>query len=715
MRQRLAIGMALLAGLFCTAAYPLGLGEIQVNSRLNQPLSATLPLYSLSEEDAESLRVQLASQEDFDKAGIQLSDYLSTLRFTVSGTRVKISSDQIAREPVVALLIEARAGSSRVLRGYTVLLDLPSVGASAESTSATPQDAAPGSDQSSSAPSAAQTYGPIRAGQTFWSVASRLRPDPALVSMDQTLLALYTANPQAFIGGIDGLLTGSTLKVPSVEQMQKVPEAEARRRVRALRMGQPPVAVARPVPAPEVKAETPIPEPTPEPAAPVPVAEAVAPPSPEIAAPASSGEPAAAAEAPAEAAPAEAAAVPPPAAAPPMAEPLAVAPTPAIPQPKSYLLIGLPVLLVLALLALLILWRRRRAAVADAGPAAASPAAPAAPVLAAAAVAETPVAASQAEPEPAAEMGAVEAAAPIEAEPVPEEPVAAEASEPEAVIDDDASTDIDLGGSAESALDHLDPLAEADFHLSYGLYDEAVRGLLDAIAAEPGRSDLQIKLAETYFAAGRPADFEALASQIQPQLSPSDWNRLAFMGSQLCPDSPLFRAEIEAEAEPEPEPEADHRQNQVDFAPDPVIEAPAESPAAAAPKVDNLLEFELSEFDASAPIDTSTWHAPAQWQSKPAPARAPDVLDLADPAVPAAEELRLIDLEPQDIDLYESEPEPEIDIATDDEVGTKLDLARAYLDMGDKQMARDLLSEVIVQGNAAQQADARSLLLRLPP
>jgi pilus assembly protein FimV len=43
-------------------------------------------------------------------------------------------------------------------------------------------------------------------------------------------------------------------------------------------------------------------------------------------------------------------------------------------------------------------------------------------------------------------------------------------------------------------------------------------------------------------------------------------------------------------------------------------------------------------------------------------------------------------------------------------VGTKLDLARAYVDMGDPDGARSILNEVIVEGSEAQRQEARQLL-----
>ena len=48
-----------------------------------------------------------------------------------------------------------------------------------------------------------------------------------------------------------------------------------------------------------------------------------------------------------------------------------------------------------------------------------------------------------------------------------------------------------------------------------------------------------------------------------------------------------------------------------------------------------------------------------------------------------------------------------------DEAATKLDLARAYIDMGDKDGAREILEEVLQEGNEAQVSDAQRLLERV--
>nr|WP_274600746.1 FimV/HubP family polar landmark protein [Ectothiorhodospira mobilis] len=54
------------------------------------------------------------------------------------------------------------------------------------------------------------------------------------------------------------------------------------------------------------------------------------------------------------------------------------------------------------------------------------------------------------------------------------------------------------------------------------------------------------------------------------------------------------------------------------------------------------------------------------------------------------------------------------DFVLGDEISTKLDLARAYIDMGDAEGARTTLEEVIAEGNEAQQQEARELMQQIP-
>ncbi|MEK1835673.1 MAG: FimV/HubP family polar landmark protein, partial [Pseudomonas sp.] len=64
--------------------------------------------------------------------------------------------------------------------------------------------------------------------------------------------------------------------------------------------------------------------------------------------------------------------------------------------------------------------------------------------------------------------------------------------------------------------------------------------------------------------------------------------------------------------------------------------------------------------------------------------------------------------------LASAADEPDFDfLSGTDEVATKLDLAQAYIDMGDSDGARDILNEVVTEGDAGQKSEAKEMLSRL--
>lgn len=846
---------ALLAAIWVSAAAALGLGDIDVRSRLNQRFVAAIPLTAANAEDLESLKVSLASNAEFERAGVERPAYLSSLRFEIKtdGTpRIEITSDQPAREPFLTLLLDVRDGGNRIVREYTVFLDPPDYAApipadtpaaesefyetatestrraqpppapsAAESAPATTQQAWPSAppppppeprvEPATPAPAPAPEavagrYGPIQPSETLWSVATRLRPDG--VTMDQMLLALYSGNPAAFDGGINGLLKGATLEVPTAEEIAAVDPAAAREEIQRLR-GAPrgarpaaevapaPLTPVRPAPIilPESRAETEFaPEPAPEPEPQLPSEPAAEPAAPAAAEPSPTPAPEAApVEEPGIAADSTLQA--------PIEEPPAtVAPEAPAPAAEEEIVVNEPVrepankesglletlllpliggLLVLSGIGLLIsrILARRKSAGGGAAAAptvswSAGPSVVARPAAVAAAAATRRSAqdeledlqatldqAAQGETQRITPQGAdtqqiktqqlstqqlSTPPAPSKAAPVPAAPAA-----------DSEAVDFDLTGQFESQtvqinLDANDPVSEADFHLAYGLYDEAALLLKQAADKEPNRADIRMKLAETYFAAGKPTEFQECAAAAKPMLSAADWQKLAIMGQQLAPDAPLFRDGGATVAAPAAAVDLD-----LGAAPaEPV--AAAASPAAAAPdlglefNLDDLdvpkveepkleiasgdkgdaLEFDLTQFDLAAPNEA----APAA--AGEARADAGDALDfdldLGDfgtqtekkpqtdrpepPPVPQsvlgvdlADEVADVRLD--DIDLGDMP----IDggLAPADEAGTKLDLARAYVDMGDNEMAHALLDEVVQQGNDQQKQEAQTLIARL--
>jgi pilus assembly protein FimV len=99
--------------------------------------------------------------------------------------------------------------------------------------------------------------------------------------------------------------------------------------------------------------------------------------------------------------------------------------------------------------------------------------------------------------------------------------------------------------SSETAinLDQGDPLAEADFHMAYGLYDQAADLIRIAISREPARRDLKLKLLEVFFVWGNKEQFLTTARELagtRGESAPGEWEKILIMGKQLAPEDPLF-------------------------------------------------------------------------------------------------------------------------------------------------------------------------------
>ena len=99
--------------------------------------------------------------------------------------------------------------------------------------------------------------------------------------------------------------------------------------------------------------------------------------------------------------------------------------------------------------------------------------------------------------------------------------------------------------SSETAinLDQGDPLAEADFHMAYGLYDQAADLVRIAISREPGRRDLKLKLLEVFFVWGNKEQFLQTARELaetRERAQSGEWEKIVIMGKQLAPEDPLF-------------------------------------------------------------------------------------------------------------------------------------------------------------------------------
>ena len=127
--------------------------------------------------------------------------------------------------------------------------------------------------------------------------------------------------------------------------------------------------------------------------------------------------------------------------------------------------------------------------------------------------------------------------APIEEVIKPEPQVAADDGDDEVPLERTIST------GAPINLDQADPIAEAEFHMAYGLYDQAADLLTQALAKEPDNRAYRVKLIEVFFVWENRDGFLEHARQLHKSLdadSENDWNKVLILGKQLCPDDVLF-------------------------------------------------------------------------------------------------------------------------------------------------------------------------------
>lgn len=267
--------MALVLALSSNAALALGLGDIRVLSRPGQPLLAEIPVVSADPGELEAAQVALASPATFARVGLERpSGLISTLQFGFASDAqgravIRVTSPAPVDVPVVSFLIEVDWGRGRLVREYSALVDRPHTAQAIDAPQIQAPSLAPSNAivrEPASAPAAAvpapapapAAAAPSRA--TPAAPATAMAPTPALSALDgpmtvqsgqtlsqiaiglargsdanleQTMVALLQANPQAFIGGnIHRLRSGAQLELPDAQALASVGAAQARAIVR---------------------------------------------------------------------------------------------------------------------------------------------------------------------------------------------------------------------------------------------------------------------------------------------------------------------------------------------------------------------------------------------------------------------------------------------------------------------------------------------------
>ena len=769
--RRLAVAVAV--AMASSRADALGLGDLELHSALNQPLSAEVRLLVDNPKELEGAAVVLAPNDEFVRAGIERPPELSDLKFDIvsdkGGALVKITSSQPIREPFLDFVVQLQWPAGRLLREYTVLLDPPVFGpeqhtaAVASPATAAPPSAPQAAESVNSAPPAgppaappvsapgappprrpaaapvpaaglagAATYGPTKRNDTLWDIASQVRPDDS-VSVYQMMLALLKANPEAFYNSnINSLKAGYVLRVPDKSTAAALPEdravEEAVRQYRQWRLARGGVTAqaASPPPAQQASAAAPAAGQNQDKDA---ARLRLVAPAEGAGGAAASGTQAqlnklrsdlALALESSDSAKRESdelrsrvsalegqinslqrlltlkdqalsdvqkrAGLPVPAA-PVVEETSATAVTPAAkpaevakPKPKPAAvppeapasglmddpaIVGAASGAALLLLSVGWLMVRRRSAKAEGEPMRA-------PMV-------------EEEPSPPINIrlgGTSPAEEPEQAATYSDNPQMIQVAEEVAQRAEQdiprTANDLDVMATPEG---EIDPIVEADVYLAYRRYQQAESLVQTALSKQPERKDLQAKLLDIYYAAKNAASFREVAENLYINLGSNAqdpvWQRILPMGRELCPDSELFA------------PAEDHSHES------PAAPVSETHPMEAAPADDDKMEFDLNMDAANVGEETAMTAALA-------------VTDPVKEAESWESERVVSDFGSLDFGLDDGDL-----LAGTDVVGTKLDLARAYIDMGDADSAWDILKEVTEEGNDQQKEEAQSLMEKI--
>ena len=268
----IGLGLALLSN----AALALGLGEIKVKSQPGQPLLAEIPIISSEPGELEQLRARLASPTTFERVGLPRPQGLvNELDFSVALDEagrpvVRVTSRTPVDVPAVNFLIEVDWGQGRLVREYSALVSAPgtlaaagqpvidapvaaptdTIARPAQPVVATPPESVPAERAPLPAPPRApapapvaaapapqvapgDALAPVRRGQSLSQVAAPLARAQGY-TLDQAMVALLRANPEAFINGnINLLKQGAVLRVPESAEAQTIREDEAAALVRS--------------------------------------------------------------------------------------------------------------------------------------------------------------------------------------------------------------------------------------------------------------------------------------------------------------------------------------------------------------------------------------------------------------------------------------------------------------------------------------------------
>jgi pilus assembly protein FimV len=255
--------------------------------------------------------------------------------------------------------------------------------------------------------------------------------------------------------------------------------------------------------------------------------------------------------------------------------------------------------------------------------------------------------------------------------------------------------------AAVSSRARVDNIKHADFLIAMGQYDDAADLVRGALQEQPERSELRVKLLECLRATGDREAFLKTAEAARVELREAGlWAEVQGLAAGFADRTALFAAHERGERSPGPHPEASAENLYQEASRQPqTTEEAATLTADNNEDLDSTIEAQLKKLDQEGLGETQEVEALSfddfHWQEHSAGDK-----DRSDP-LPGVEPT-LMDQAAEGLDEDEQSF-----------VETKLDLARAYLEMGDDSGARTLFEEVMEEGNEGQRESAKQALGRL--
>ncbi|MFT2112282.1 FimV/HubP family polar landmark protein [Marinomonas sp. 2405UD68-3] len=226
MLKKTLISLAVSGYLFGSSAFALELGELSLKSSRSEPFRAEVFLTDTANFTAKDVSIRLGSESEFRLAGITPIRALSQLKFQVINRDNRLVVDIRSAEPLNAselhFVLAARWPSGQVVREYqTPLSSAAFIEKSGEGVVQSAQSSSV-SFRPTSTPAITSVDGNelrVIRGNTLWSIADKNAPSSDL-TIYQTMMAIQALNEDAFhSNNINLLKEGSILRLPTQDQI----------------------------------------------------------------------------------------------------------------------------------------------------------------------------------------------------------------------------------------------------------------------------------------------------------------------------------------------------------------------------------------------------------------------------------------------------------------------------------------------------------------